>query len=206
MWIKKRLRLFFICSSIVLLGSNAESSVLLDGIPVFISPYVSVGYASLNASGVIPGANAPALSFYTGGVTAGYSFAEIVLVGLSSDFSFINQYSNPINNGGNYRGTRWNIVSPSLGLQLADFTFIADVEFLGSYNLANSDVNGNSVSFSGPLGGKFRALYSIFSPINLGVQFEYLTFNTMVNSGTGNQTLSPSLILWQGGLIASYVF
>jgi hypothetical protein len=163
----------------------------------------SVAYSSAS---VPDGFSHPSLVQFGFGVTATYNFTGALLAGIASDFRFINQYSDTTASGGNYRGHRWNIVSPVFGGTWMNTTILADFQFLGAYDIYVKATNGGDASFTGPLGGRIRATYPVFDSVEAGLLFEYLTFGTRNNSISGDTSLSSKQKLWQLGLTASYVF
>lgn len=169
----------------------------------FISGNGGVGYSSASVS---QGMSSPTILQFNLGATGAYKFSSSWMLGLSSDFSFINQYSDTATSGANYRGTRWNMVSPTVGFVYKNLTILADAEFLGNYRIYLAAANGGDVAFSSPLGGRIRGTYPVAKNINAGWSFEYMTFGNRTNSISGDATLDSKQKLWELGAVVSYIY
>jgi hypothetical protein len=181
----------------------AHAAVNVAGIPLRLSVDGNVGYSSAS---VPDGYSHPSMIAFGFGGTALYNFTDVWMAGITSDISWANQYSDTNASGSNFRGHRWNIVSPTFGAKWMNATILGDFQFLGNYSLYLKGNQGGDVSFTGPIGGRLRATYPVFDSVEAGLLFQYVTFGTLHNSVTGDTSLASRQKLWQLGLTASYVF
>lgn len=163
---------------------------------------ISLSYSKAT---IIQGADAPTLGQAGIGLTGGYRFEEF-FGGLTTDFRISGQYSDVKPTVGNARGTRWNIVSPTIGWHRGNLLIKGDVQFLGSYRLRNDGPGGATISYTSPIGGRVVGMYRVFEKIHAGLFYELVSFSKQNNSLTGETSLENKLKLWQTGLTASYVF
>jgi hypothetical protein len=198
--------------SMGLLAAPLAQAFEIKGVPIYATINTSAGYSTSSVSDLY---SHPFLLQFGLGGTAAYSLQDRWLFGLSTHFSFINQYSDETvtGSGANYAGHRWTIVTPTLGYRTNGFTFLIDPEFLGAYSLKVQSIRGSDISFKSPLGAKVRAMYGIgnlinpaLSHLNGGLMFEYVRFNTLSDSKTGDTSLTNSQKLWQLGLAVEYEF
>jgi hypothetical protein len=170
--------------------------------------YYFAGQGAFEYSSTTAAAGASTPTIFTEGIglTADYRLSDIWLVGLSTDFVFINQTTDPGTTGANFSGTRWNIISPTFGAQLNKHLLLLDVEFLGNWTLKNAAANSGTAQYQNPIG--FRLRYShplgFINNVSLGAQFEYLSFSTINNSITGSASLTTNQTLAELGAILVY--
>ncbi len=165
----------------------------------------------------------PTLAQGGGGITAGWWFNKLaldmdLLVGVTSDYRFINQYSDVTANVGNRRGHRWNIASLTLGTKLPilqnKIIVKGDFQYFGDYVLENTTAQGATLKYKKPMGGRLVGMYPIELPIigttYFGAHFEYLWFSNLEVTSTAEVAndveLGSSLSVWDAGLNVSYMF
>lgn len=130
------------------------------------------------------------------------------LLGLTTDYRMINQYSTVNDELGNSRGSRWVILAPTLGAIVdQDYILRLELQFLGNYKLSNRTFDGKDFSYTSPFGFKLSAL-KIIGDRNLavGLLFEQVRYKAREISGVGSRTLNPALSIYQVGLMVSYAF
>ena len=173
------------------------------------SVYLDIfGFGGTTGTNTLAGPQ-PALMNFGGGLTAALKLdnwiGKAVFVGATTDIRYVGQYSAVDATVGNRRGMYLNYVSPVLGARIDDIILKLDLQFLGNYKLLNPTVDGSTISFSSPLGGRFSALFQLHKGVFAGAQLEYLRFTNQRNSATGNNTaLTEPLNLWQLGLSIGY--
>lgn len=178
-----------------------ESMPLL--VPFHVDINASAGYSGLSGESV---SESPTLLQWSGGITAAPIFYDTVFVGLTSDFRYIGQYSDVVEQDGNFRGTRWNIASPTLGIKYSGFLLKFDYQVLGDYDLSENTFEGATFSFTEPKGFRGQVLYNVWEQLHLGVQYETLKFERFRDSERGEGEVSPALSLWQAGAVMAWVF
>ena len=163
------------------------------------------GFGGYTGTTVASDDTTPKLAQFGLGFTGAYQMSDNSFAGLSSDYRFINQYSAVIESVGNRKGTRWNIISPTIGVQMNHWTLKGDFQFLGNYELAKQTSTGSKITYKRPLGGRITALYPFLdAEIHTGLYFEYLSFGYQyLSSGTGID-LSKRLLLWQIGVSITF--
>lgn len=144
--------------------------------------------------------------------SVGFSFAKNIknrfFVGATSDYRWINHYS-VVTAAGNFRGTRWNYVSPLLGIYVKRLIFLVDFQFLGNYNLTYSTDAGTSVTYSSPIGGRASVLFPVGKKgrFHAALFFEQVKFKKQkLSTSTTETTLSPALTLLNAGIGLHYLF
>lgn len=175
----------------------------MGSLPLYLNANASIGIGSAS---VATSYSAPKLISYRLGAVAAWKFLDSWIAGLSTDLGFTNQLSATATAGANYKGHRWNILSPTLGWQKNKFTVLADLQFLGSYSIAENTASGSSVSYSGPLGGRLRGSYNFWDKMDAGLEFSYLTFGTLHDSTAGDTSLLTKEKIWSFGALVSYAF
>jgi hypothetical protein len=192
---------------VVLLLSLGVSECFADEAgttPLYFNGNGSVSYGSFGAQvGSYPPKE---LQYALGGIVA-YRLMGSWLIGLSSDFNFVRQISDVGASGGNYKGTRWNIVSPTIGWLGSKFTALGDLQFLGNYNFSAANAAfGGSDSLTGPLGFRVRGTYDFAPTCAAGLQFSYTSFSDDSNSISGSINKAQSFSFWSVGIMASHEF
>ncbi|OFZ80300.1 MAG: hypothetical protein A2583_10465 [Bdellovibrionales bacterium RIFOXYD1_FULL_53_11] len=177
-------------------------------IPVFLSGELSSGYVNVPVS---PGRSTPLAIRFGGGLSLGTMLWNHLIIAAETDFTFVNQYSEVTKSGGNFRGTRWNIVSPVLGYYFWDISIIAGYEFLGNYNFYSQSTTKNNISLTDLKGGRLGASYRIWNGIRAGILFQYLLFSNRNDSSDTDKTgvnipLDPKFKMWQVSLATGYQF
>lgn len=163
-------------------------------------------HAGYSSTSVPSGSSTPTLIQLGGGGTLAYKFGDVFFLGVSSDYSFINQYSDVDTSVGNRRGTHWAMIMPSVGANFSGFTIKGNFEFWGNYYLYSPDVNGASIIYNKPIGFSIQGLIPIVGMLNLGAMFQWVRFGSQYSSISGDQAASNPFVLWQAGLMAALVF
>ncbi len=150
------------------------------------------------------GADSPTLLQPGGGATLGWRFASLLILGVSSDYRAINHMSDVTPQVGNRRGTRFNIVSPTLGIQAGKFLLKGDYQFLGNYKLGNQTVEGADMTFKSPSGFRASLAYALADHVYTGLYYETINFGKQeVSTGTEIE-LSKKLNVWQIGAVLTF--
>lgn len=181
---------------------------------VYVDALLSSGYSSI---AVVSDRDMPSLLQWGGSFTAGARlFNGKLIAGLTSGYSWANQYSTVVASVGNQRGGRWNVIAPVVGTTYGPFTAKLDFQFLGSYALATPTPQGDELSYNRPLGGRLTALYQLPLPfipfqlpghgVNAGVHLEMLRFSRAELSSGEAFALANAALYWQAGLSLGYVF
>lgn len=159
----------------------------------------------LNSS---PGVSGPTVLAYAGGSTVALRLGGggWFLLGLTSDYRLYNQVSSIDVAVGNMTGSRWNIVSPTIGIRTQSFIFKADYQFLGNLNLSNQTSNSATIAYGSPSGFRGTFLMPATSTIYFGAEVETVKFTQYIDSSTGTTTPFTPLNLFRAGLTASLVF
>jgi len=171
-----------------------------------------LGYAQNNAPSVInvSYASSPKMIQMLLGTTTGLKINNSLFAGLSFDYKKSFQISSVDKLIGNFSGTRWNLLSPTVGIYLNEYLLKLDFQYLGNYTMANKTVDGKDVSYGNVFGGRavFMAPMDNFvkMPLNAGLLFEYLSFGRVMSDTFKNQKLTTRLGAWSLLLVANYSF
>jgi hypothetical protein len=190
----------------VFCGTKAIVCVVLALAPSVVSAevYLDVsGFSGYTVTTVPTGSVKPTLFAGGGGATLGWSLGWLA-VGASSDFRSINQTSEIAAEVGNRRGTRWNIVSPTLILRAGNFSLKGDVQLLGDYKLSNQALDGAKLSYRSPSGFRGGLIYAFSPVVGFGAFYEKVSFGKLSASTTGETTLANKLSVWQAGMSAIF--
>jgi hypothetical protein len=197
-----RKHILIMVAALAICGS--AHAIELGGVPVYLTIDGGLGYATTS----VETNSRPFMLAYTGGITAAYTLQERWFFGLTTAYSYYPQFTDTANTGGiNYRGSRWSIVSPMIGAKIGDFSFLAEIEFLGAYKL----YKGTDVAYKSPIGGKLRALWKppittpVLDKMLVGLGFEYLGYSKLTQ-GSSETTLPSRQKFLNIGLTISYPF
>ncbi len=144
------------------------------------------------------------------GVTEGGRM--ILLLGATSEYRWIGQYSKVNATVGNFKGSRFSTIAPTLGAQLGDEVVVKiSPQIMGPYGLSNTTAEGSKLAYKGPSGftavGLLRAGKLIGSKhLHLGIQLEYLSFSAREIVGVSEHDLDPKLSWFLIGATVAYVF
>jgi hypothetical protein len=168
--------------------------------------FAGQGVFEYTSTTAVAGSSTPTIFTEGVGFLGTYRFTDMWMAGLSTDFTFINQTSDPGTTGTNFSGTRWNILSPVVGAFIAKHLIILDLQFLGNWVLKTSAANTGTAQYTNPLGFRVRYLYplSFIKNLSVGGQFEYLSFSSINNSISGSSTVSPNQTLTEIGVLLAY--
>ena len=141
----------------------------------------------------------------TVGLTAALClWKDRILLGATSDYRFITEYGQPVSGVSNYRGSYFNLVSPTLGIKIKRFLFKFDYKFLGSYPLLNPTISGQKLVYGSPSGFRGEVIF-VWKPfLGIGLFYDSMSFGTRTLDDAPNST-SP-LKAWQAGIVVSFLF
>lgn len=173
-------------------SARADSAFWLGG--TLSSAHVS-GTASSSSPTLIGGS----LS-----ATLGYVFGDHFLLGATTSYEWINQYSDSAPPVGNWRGSRLDPVAPTAAFLIGPVTLQGDYELLGNYNLSTAAADNSSVSYTGPSGYAISLTCAIMNGFNVGFLYRNLSFTTQSSSSGGSTTLQTKFGLTDYGLTATF--
>lgn len=168
------------------------------------SVYTNIGYSNVN----VTTSSRPLLMQYSLGAAFAKNIKSRGFIGVTSDYRWINQYSN-VTIAGNFRGTRWNLISPLFGVYIKRWVLTLDLQFLGDYALTYTTAEKASVTYKSLLGGRVTLLKPIGKGdrLNLAIFFEQVQFKKQsISTSTTETTLSPVMKIINGGLGLHYLF
>ena len=178
---------------------------------LYLDSSLSVAYSQTNT---IDSSDEPKLGQYAVGPSAGWRLWKKFSFGLSSDYRFINQYSEVNRTSGNRRGTRWNIVSPTFFLLTFPYIFKLDAQFLGNHKFSNPGVGGQDRQLTSPFGLRLQGLYSFsdkstsgqlsdfLKHFQTGLSLEYISFDKQ-KLGGNESDLAQAIRFWSIGVVLS---
>jgi len=139
------------------------------------------------------------------GASVGFRPKGVFMIGASTNYSFLMQYSDPTTTG-NMRGDYFNYVSPMIGFFLGQkFILKTNIQFLGNYSLINKTIGGESVAYSGPFGFRVSLTYMGKKKLKPTLFFETVSFSKQSIEGV-ESTLASAMSMWQAGLMLSFIF
>lgn len=182
------------------------------GFIFFLSPNLSVQafplYLDLNVSmskDKVSGLTSPPTLYqYSGGLCLAYSWYDWLFTGVSADYELVNQHSTVDASVGNFRGTRQNITSPTLGFKYW-LILKVDLQFFGNYQFANTTASGAKLSLKSPFGFRVSMSAPIWSNFYLGALYEQISYSKQNNSSIGDSTLSPKTKFSNLGLTLTFI-
>ncbi len=149
-------------------------------------------------------ASSPEMTHVFGGITYGLNIAETFVVGGTSDYRSVSQRtaSNALTFG-NRSGTRINVFSPTLIIDLQKAFVKADYQFIGNYELTNSTATGQKISYQAPKGyrGQLGFYFSKNKDAFLSLYYEALEFGSEQVGTAAAKTLTNKLRLNSYGVI-----
>lgn len=172
-------------------------------IPLYVELAGTGGYSFASGQGLSQTTNLIQLG---GSATIGALFGNTFFVGVNTSYQSIQQSSSVIATDGNFSGSRWNVVAPTIGFRFSSFVVEGNYQPLGDYRLSNPSATGANLSYSGVSGFRATVLYNLYGVIHVGAFYENLSFSQLVNSVSGTTNLSPSLSTGQFGVTAALVF
>ena len=190
---------FFIFASAAFASSSGSSSLNLH-----------IEASLFSGSSNVSSANdtSPTLNQTGFGLTLGTVLQSHYLLGVSSDYRMIEQYSNP-NSNGNMYGSRWNMASPTVGYKTDRFLFKLDYQFLGNYELKKETYSGSKLVYTNPSGFRFSSDYLLSRNLGFGIYYERISFGAQeVRSPTTaivSKFTNSHLALWQVGFTGSLI-
>mgnify|MGYP001575312734 CR=1 FL=1 len=192
---KIKLRLLII-GSFLLLSAQAHAGIF----PFYWDVQGSAGFLG---APVAKKQSYPILVQTSVGASLGWEPSMLIpiFIGASSDMRWVEQYSAVDPTVGNWRGWRFNFISPLIGIRFLGFTLKTDAQLVGDYVLKNPNAAGQVIRFQRPLGMRVQFLRQVLPVIQAGIQGEYLTFRGQMNHELGAQSMSAPLRLWSVGLV-----
>jgi hypothetical protein len=168
----------------------------------YLSGIGNFDYTSTTAA---TGASAPSMVTEGLGFLATYRITPRWMAGLSTDYKMINQTNDPGTSGTNFSGTRFNVLSPTVGAFFGKHLLLLDYEMMGNWTLTKSASNGGTAAYKNPTGFRVRYFHPLgWRSLNIGAEFESLSFSTLNNSISGDTTLTTTQALTQFGVLLSY--
>lgn len=113
---------------------------------------------------------------YGAGATLGYKFGMLLYAGASFDYYKMIQTTDANSTWGNRKGTRMNLLSPTLGFRVAGLHLKLDYQFMGKYTLDKKDSGGSEVFYESPKGYRAYLGYRFFVLNELGIFYEKVTY------------------------------
>jgi hypothetical protein len=168
-------------------------------VPMHLELWGTGGYTSGRGQ-----SSSPTLIQVGGGTTVAARYS-IFLVGAVLDYRNEGQYSAIDPNVGNMTGTRL-MLSPTVGVRLADWVGRVEYEFTGDYVLSNSTTAGGNIRYTAPIGVRATLLRRMASHLFAGVSYEFVSFSTISDSSQGVATLGSPLLLWHAAAVGAIVF
>jgi len=141
------------------------------------------------------------------GTTIGLGFYPFIL-GVSADKYLVNQMSDVKSPYGNRKGSRTNIFSLTIGLNIMSFILKADYQFMGNYNLDKKNIEGLEIKYETPKGLRFYlGMQFEFMPLagKLGFFYESVDYEKEI-VGANESILSNKMNIKQIGLMAQFDF
>ncbi len=144
---------------------------------------------------------------YNAGATLGYKFLTLLYAGLSADYYYMIQTTKASSEWGNRKGTRYNLISPTLGFLTAKLHLKYDYQFKGKYTMAKKDSSGKEVYFEDPKGHRFYLGYRFHTFYELGLMYEKVLYEKQI-IGTTESKLADDrkMEVKQIGLMLTAVF
>jgi hypothetical protein len=138
------------------------------------------------------------------GVTVGWKIDPGIWVGVSSDFRSAGLSADLLSAVSEVEGSRWNYLSPAVGLAWGQSLLKADVILTGAYQFARSD-GSESFSLRSPRGLRMTYLHPMVGRFHAGMQGEVTSWGER-ETRTSLERLMQREILWQASLTAAWVF
>ena len=161
------------------------------------------GFSSYVGTTNYSGSSGPLLLQFGGEMGAGLWAWNMLFFGASTDYRFVNQYSDTSTLNGNRGGTRWSIVNPMVGIASDEWIFKGEFEALGAYNLTAATSLGDKMTYASPLGCRFTGLYELRKHFYGGLHVEYVGFRHVALDGTNLSSGGP--VTWDAGLTISWI-
>ena len=156
-----------------------------------------------------PGSATPLVLSTEASLSAGWWWADHLMLGVSFRGAWLNQYSNT-SQSGNHGGIRYQLFSPTLGTSVARIYAQAELEFLGQYLFLARAAQERTVHLANPLGGRLSLSVPLGAAIHalpeiwIGPSFEFMSYSRLQLGDTPalkKEYLNP-LILWNAMLEA----
>jgi hypothetical protein len=171
-------------------------------LPLYLELRGAWAYSSASGQTMVATTNLTSLE---GGGTAGVLLGHAFILGVSSDYRYVTQ-SSALTADGNFSGSRWDVVAPTIGVKYGPFVLRAEYEFEGSFDFANTTSSGSNLSYVEPSGFRATLLYQIFPMVYGGAYYESVSFKKQLDSLSGETILSPAMSMTEFGLTAAIVF
>lgn len=128
----------------------------------------------------------------------GFRIAKKFLVGATSGYSFITQFSAIDQNIGNRRGGYLNLITPMIGLSLPKIFFQGVYHLNGSYDLTNKTYSGQNISYVSPSGFRLEFGINWNKKLKPLIFFEQISFIKKLVEGQESLTHVPLKIQQYG--------
>jgi hypothetical protein len=182
--------------------SRSSSSKKAHNLPVYFE--LQIGTAFSKAANT--GGTEPTLLAWRAGLTSGLKIFSNLLLGIESEYQTLGQLSEVDASVGNYKGSRWNLISPTLGLVFSKWIFKVNYQFIGDYYLSKKTAGNADLAYSTPSGWKLTLAYALGPHFHLTAFYESIAFRKLRASNLSDRALDEDFRLWQMGMGLSYVF
>ncbi len=144
---------------------------------------------------------------YNLGTTIGYKFWNYFYFGGSADYYFMIQTTKTNSEWGNRRGTRTNILSPTLGILTNKLHLKYDYQHWGTYTMEKKNTSGQEVSFEDPKGHRLYLGYKFDTYYEFGLMYEKVLYEKQITGGSEVKLNDDRMMeVKQIGLLLSLVF
>lgn len=184
-------------------AQDLEDSSSIGGSPFYIDFSLGSGASWLSSAG-----DEPKLLQYSGGLTLAPMLGSSFFVGITNEFRFIKQFSEVNSVAFNYKGKRWVLSAPTIGMLFWKMIVKIEYHLFGSYDLDKIEQTfEGSIKYEKPRGIKLSILFwKVFDLFYLGLQLENIKFQSVANSSTGSSQLSTPVGMTQMGLSLTHKF
>ncbi len=148
----------------------------------------------------------PSLKQFQAGVRLGYAIKDRYILGISADYRSNSQSTGRDSTTGDWSGSRFNPISPMIGIKYHRFVVLGEYYMLGDYVLASKTATGESVSYQGTSGFRISAHVKTWKTLYLGLQYDSLSLAKEKVGSASAVPLSSPLKMNSIGLGISVVF
>ena len=169
--------------------------------PLHLDLHASAGYGK---AAVESESESPTMTQYGVGTTIGWNFFALY-GGVSADYYMVNQLTKPNDTFGNRKGKRTNLLSPTVGVRMANLHLKFDYQFMGKYDLDKTTTGGEKITYESPKGMRGYLGYKYSPMLELGAFYETVSYEEE-KSGSTTTKLTNKLKLTQIGLAWNVIF
>ena len=179
---------FFLC-----LAFLSQNTYALG--PLYLDLHGAAGYGK---AAVKSESESPKTIQYNAGTTLAFKFFPFY-VGASADYYMVSQLTKPNDTFGNRKGTRTNLLSPPIGVSLANFNLKFDYQFMGQYELDKETTGGDKITYESPKGMRVYLGYRYSPMLELGAFYESVRYGEE-KTGSSTTKLTNELEISQIGI------